>query len=116
VRVVHPHDIPAPRAVRMPRTDRAEILYYFPHLRIINVEADLIAPRSCPVNSPIRPNRERPNFAAKTGNDFAAILNSICGWIVHKEPHAPRAPRWRSDVVFAIETKRSSGKIKLVTI
>src|SRR5436309_13343323 len=96
--------------------DGTKVLHDLSRSRIINIQADLVAARAGPVNSGIRSNHGRTNFAAEAVNNFAAFVHSVGRWIIDKQMHATGPARGSGDVVFAIEAERASRKIELMVI
>src|SRR5688572_25576093 len=97
-------------------SNRAEILDDLAQHRIVNVEPDLIAASAGPVNPTIGSGHKRTHLAAEPGDDLAAFLDHVCRRVINKQVHTPRFPRWRSDVVLAVEAKCAARQIELVAV
>ena len=100
----------------MARPHRPEILHHLAQFRIVDVEADLIAPGSRAVDPPIRPGHQRANLAAEARNDLAPLLQRVGGRVVHEQVHAPGLSRRGGDVVLAVESERPAREVELVTV
>ena len=89
MRIVNTDDVAAPYAVGMARPDKAEVLHYLAHFRIVDVESQLVvAGRSGAIEPAIRSADNRSHLAADVGADTAPVLESVRRGIVRVHEHA----------------------------
>ena len=116
VGVIHAHDVAAPGTVGMARPNRAEILDHLAEFRVVDVEADPIAPGPRAVDPSVRPDRQRADLAAEARDDFAPLLQRVRRRVVDEHVHVPSLPERGGNVVLPVEAQRTAREVELMTV